>query len=226
MATFPRFIKQFIIAALFFAVLFGVSIWLWILSRPKPSCFDGIRNQNEEGVDCGGLCTLACKKEPLYESISALNTRLIEISKLSYDVLGFIENKNADFGSPVFGYEFIFLDASSVPVASRRGTSYILPREKKKIAEQRIETDRKVHSVKLDTFDEKWIEVDEFENVNLNIRDKIFSPIEESAVGEASKASGVVVNNTGFDFDQVDIVVILMDEDRKELVWSNQAHVP
>lgn len=34
-------------------------------SKPKASCFDGFKNQNEEGVDCGGDCDFECKKEPV-----------------------------------------------------------------------------------------------------------------------------------------------------------------
>ncbi len=30
--------------------------------KPCPTCFDGIRNQDEEGIDCGGKCK-ACKKD-------------------------------------------------------------------------------------------------------------------------------------------------------------------
>ncbi|MDO8558226.1 MAG: FxLYD domain-containing protein [bacterium] len=215
--AFRRFYKQIIIATIFLIVVLGVSFWVWRVTRPQPTCSDGIKNQNEQDIDCGGICALACMKEPMYGAVSLLRTQFFKVSESAYDVIGEVENKNIDFGSPSFGYEFALLDAEGEVLASRKGTSYILPREKKRIGEQRLETSKPVASVRLTMFDEVWIEVNEFASANLYVRNKEFSPVFERSSPAGYKASGVVVNQTGFDFGQVDIVVVLKDDSGKEL---------
>ncbi len=212
-----RFTKQLIIATIFLIVVLGVSVWIWRVTRPQPTCFDVVKNQNEEGVDCGGVCAIACRKEPMYKALGVVQMRFFKVSDSAYDVLGEVENRNVDFGSPSFGYEFSLLDERGEVLASRSGASYILPQEKKRIGEQRLETSKPPASLRLTVFDEEWIEVNEFASANLYIRSKEFSPIDERASFAGYKASGVVVNQTGFDFGQVDIVVVLKDDFDKEL---------
>ena len=58
-----RNIKQIIIALIFFSILFGFGFLIYSISiKPDPSCEDGIKNQKEEGIDCGGPC-LPCPAE-------------------------------------------------------------------------------------------------------------------------------------------------------------------
>ena len=52
---------------------FAVLVLLIVLGgiyyfEPSPSCFDKIQNQNEEGIDCGGVCK-QCLEYPLKQSV-------------------------------------------------------------------------------------------------------------------------------------------------------------
>ena len=49
-----------------FFLLFSLSLYFYF--KPQPSCSDGKQNQNEQGVDCGGVCVQECdivKAQPL-----------------------------------------------------------------------------------------------------------------------------------------------------------------
>jgi hypothetical protein len=210
---FGRFFKQIIIGSLFLLLVAGVSFWIWYVVQPKPTCYDGMQNQNETGIDCGGICAVACEKEPAFKEVSVDYAKFFEVAPYTYDVLGEVRNGNPDFGSPSFRYEFTLLDATGTVLAARQGDSYILPSEKKLIAAQRLETGGKnAVSAKLVISDNQWIELDEFSSIALSVRNSSFGP----AAG-GYKASGVVVNDTGYDFEEIDVIVVLLDKDNNAI---------
>ncbi|MCR4310974.1 MAG: hypothetical protein NUV54_00150, partial [Candidatus Taylorbacteria bacterium] len=50
-------------AILFF--LFALALPTLFLTYKAPSCVDGVQNQEELGIDCGGPCSVLCKAEAL-----------------------------------------------------------------------------------------------------------------------------------------------------------------
>lgn len=59
----------------------------------KPNCFDGIKNQNELGIDCGGVCGTAC-----YGVVTAtVNGQNFEASGISSNVQCVIDNSTSSF---------------------------------------------------------------------------------------------------------------------------------
>ena len=72
-----RFKKQssYLILAAAVAALAVYLIYLGV--KPASSCFDAKKNQNEEGIDCGGVCVIACSFN--VESLNILWTRPFEV---------------------------------------------------------------------------------------------------------------------------------------------------
>jgi hypothetical protein len=53
--------KQVVYGAAFLLILFFVGFLVWAKNfHTAPTCFDKKQNQNEEGVDCGGVCARVC----------------------------------------------------------------------------------------------------------------------------------------------------------------------
>ena len=44
--------------------------------KPEETCFDGIKNQNEEGIDCGGVCK-PCVELPAPKKVPLMKAFLI-----------------------------------------------------------------------------------------------------------------------------------------------------
>lgn len=81
---------------MFFAFLILILIFYFYLkTKPAPSCFDGIQNQGELGIDCGGPCP-PCRlfelKELKVENIKKFTFRNV------LDVMVEILNLNPDYG--------------------------------------------------------------------------------------------------------------------------------
>src|SRR3989344_4463131 len=67
----------------------------WNFWYTAPNCFDGFRNGDEEGVDCGGSCTLVCKASVI-RPIVRWDPRLFEVLPGVWSALVYVENPNID----------------------------------------------------------------------------------------------------------------------------------
>ncbi len=201
--------KRTIIIAVFAAIFLSIILFAYEKMKPAPSCFDGIQNQNEEGVDCGGVCAKKCdiKAQDLVVQQSgfvpsgAVNT---------YDVYGQVENPNNSFGGSEFSYTFNLKDVNGKIIATKQGKGFILPAETKYVIEIGLQTTSVPASVELDIYNVKWVQFkDYFEKPQLNIVNKEYDQI-TSGVG-FGEASGLLKNESPYDFNSISIYVILKD---------------
>lgn len=109
-----------------------------ILTSSEPTCFDGKKNQDEEGIDCGGSCKPCVVNA---KEIITLWTRVLETNKKGiYEAVSLIENPNLFYGLSSFKYTFKLYDKNNVLVAVREGQTYLNPREKFLIFAANIKT--------------------------------------------------------------------------------------
>lgn len=84
-----RLIISLIVGAVAVAFLAVVSIATF---SKTPSCADGIQNQNEEGIDCGGPCPYLCVEQQ--QPPTVLFTKAISAGVGRTDIAALVENKN------------------------------------------------------------------------------------------------------------------------------------
>jgi len=92
---------------------------------PKPSCSDGKRNQDEQGVDCGGSCSKICAAAT--QPLRVLWTRSFFVAPGVASGAAFILNPNPTLGASDVSYRLRLYDAQNILIAERRGTADILP---------------------------------------------------------------------------------------------------
>ncbi len=124
-ATRRRTIILLILLAAF-AVLFVLPYWL--SHRVPPSCSDGKMNQNETGVDCGGVCTLVCRGGA--KDITILWTSIFPVRTGMYDVVAYVENANFGIGAPSIPYMVKLYDSLGAVIAEEAGETYAQPNER------------------------------------------------------------------------------------------------
>jgi hypothetical protein len=81
------------VAAVLILGIGGAVVALVLTSEPEPTCTDGLMNQNESGIDCGGSCTFLCNAEVAAPSVSFI--RAVS-SGARTDVIAYIANRNPD----------------------------------------------------------------------------------------------------------------------------------
>lgn len=110
-------------------VLSAVSFAIfWKYWYQVPACFDGIKNGDETGIDCGGSCSLVCSESAI-KPVVRWDPRLFEVSPGLWSVLVYVENLNKDADATYVPYSFTIYGGSNEILGERKGVT-ILPKNK------------------------------------------------------------------------------------------------
>lgn len=90
-----------------------------------PSCSDGIQNQGEQGIDCGGPCAYLCTA--LEQPPTVLFTKAIANGAGRTDVIAEVENKNADAAARSVPYTITLFGADKALVQTASGMVELPP---------------------------------------------------------------------------------------------------
>lgn len=98
--------RRLIISLVFGAIIVAIlSIIFVTVFYKAPSCFDGIQNQGEAGIDCGGPCPYLCNA--LEQPPTVLFTTVLTDTAGRTDVVASIENKNIDAAAKAVPYNLM-----------------------------------------------------------------------------------------------------------------------
>lgn len=126
----------------FFLFLFIVGGGLYALYGYTPAtCLDQKKNGDETGTDCGGRCARICTfdvKEPYVAWV-----RSFRATDGFYNAVAYVENRNANAGSPRVAYTIRLYDKAGL-IAERTGTTEFPPNTLYPIFEGRIATGDRV----------------------------------------------------------------------------------
>jgi len=116
--------RQFIYISIILVVflLIGVVLYFWLVYSP-PSCFDGEQNQNEVGVDCGGVCERICVSQA--RPLNVLWAHALPVTDSVYNAVAYIENANPRYEVREIAYEFRFYGPNGTEVARRSGVTFV-----------------------------------------------------------------------------------------------------
>jgi hypothetical protein len=111
--------------ALFFVLLvLSVPVYYTFFDKAE-TCFDGLKNQDELEVDCGGMCQKACTQEA--QDLLVSYERFFETSPKVFSLLASVENPNQGIYTTKARYVFRTYDEDNVLLNERFGTTYIAP---------------------------------------------------------------------------------------------------
>lgn len=176
--------------------------------KTTPTCFDNAQNQNERGVDCGGVCALVCPMDA--KTIVPVWSRVFPIVGDVYSVAAYIENQNIDAGVKKIDYEFRVYDNENILVGDPiTGSTFVGPNDKTAIYASPVKTGNRVASNVFFKFTsnpvfttlDKRYSVPQLSVKNTDLTEVATSP----------KLSVDVVNDTLFDYKNIEVVAILYD---------------
>jgi len=198
-----RIQKQLTIGFIFILIIGGLGYgfvdYFFIV---EPTCFDGIQNQQEEGVDCGILaCGIAC--EPAIMPLSVVSQKLIEVRPGDYDFVARINNPNSLFGASRIRYEL------NIGATQRTGTFFVLPGQTRFLIIPGIRVDVLADAI-LEIKEAEWEKVQIFDDISFSIQRKNYEAVNRNGV--FSEFESVVRNNSDFDFDKVEVGIILFSQ--------------
>lgn len=214
-----RLTKQIFIAFIFFIILAVGFFLIYFAVQLEPSCSDGIKNQNETDIDCGGVCSSCELARP--EKIEVVWSKAVLSQNNFYDVAVKINNPNQNLGSNQIPYALRLYDRNNVLAGERSGTTFILPNQTKYIIELKIESAEVVNNIQISFGEIKW-QLSEESLPRLTILQKEYSRLDNTPEGDQVK--GIIVNESEVSFSKVYVSILLFDSDHK-LVGLNIAEI-
>lgn len=121
-----------------FVIVVGGIVFLLIrnATRVEPTCYDGVRNGSEVGVDCGGSCAFYCKAELGDPKIRWV--RFFAIAPDLVHAVAYIEHAYPTAAAQTADYVFTLYDEKNNILTSRTGTTYLGPMGRTAIVETLI----------------------------------------------------------------------------------------
>lgn len=187
----------------FFAVI-GVIIGVTVFYK-EPTCFDGLQNGSETGVDCGGTCELLCSDNTFAPLVHW--TRFFYVSKGFYNAIAYVENRNPSARADNLSYVFRMYDKDNVLLHEQFGQIDLKPRQIIPIIETGFQTGEKIPTYITFDFTEDiyWQKSKKRESV-ITIKDEAmrFDDGFEKITAEA-------YNNSLEDIKDISFIVIVYD---------------
>ncbi|MFZ2253421.1 MAG: vWA domain-containing protein [Minisyncoccia bacterium] len=109
----------------------------YLFGYTAPTCFDSMQNADERAIDCGGSCMRMCLFD--ISAPTALWADSFRVIEGQYNAVAYIENRNANIGSPALSYTIKLFDAQGL-ITERNGTTVLPPDSVYPIFEGRILT--------------------------------------------------------------------------------------
>lgn len=206
-----RTLKRLIIIVVYIAIVALLVFLYYFFSSSKENCSDGIKNQNEEAVDCGGSCA-PCQKIEV-EPLQALEAGVTESGQEGLvDIFAKIENPNVQIGAKEVQYDFVALDDQGEELGSFSNITFLLPQETKFIFQANVKLEKnKINRIVWKAKSAEWVKFSTtFQNPQLKIVNK---KLEVNS--SESLASGLLRNESPYDLTLIKIKVILRDEKNK-----------
>lgn len=213
-----RLLRRVIIFVIFLAVFTLTGFGLKTAVTPAPTCTDGIMNGQEEGKDCGIFaCNNYC--EPDLDPPKIVSTKLLKAGDRDYDFVAEIANPNKDFGASEVAYELKLLNSNKEELLNQEGIFYILPGQTKFLILPFLTTENNVSDIQLNIKSAKWQKIDSLEGMNLIVRNEKYT-----SSGNSSYLNAAILNDSDFDFEIVDIDVLLYNS-LGEIIGVNKSDI-
>ena len=134
--------KLFYGTVVFFVLALAIGVPLFLFFYKSPTCFDGKQNQNEKGIDCGGVCTKICPANIVAPIV--LWQRSFMVTSGIYNAVAYIQNPNVLSKVDKVDYVFHLYDSNNVLIGERAGTTFIPANQTFAVFEAGIKTGGRV----------------------------------------------------------------------------------
>lgn len=192
--------------ALFGLIAYGVTRPAIV---PPPSCTDGVQNQGEQGIDCGGPCSISCDVKALVPLSVTGGVDVFGLSTGKAVLLAQVSNANEEYKADQFFYRFLVYDHSDKLLETISGSSSISALEQKYVFDSRVNTNlQEIGKVTMELYDVSWKKA----YAALAPQIKIISGPDTVLGSDSISVSGSVKNQSSVDASDVTIIAVLHDK--------------
>ncbi len=207
-------------------VIIALIVGITVYNKNKPVIECNIDNQCSDGYVCReGKCTISPDLLPPADlNIQILDQAIIKTGSEKSDIAIKVKNSDPDWGIKELKYSFVFSysDSGNAEQKKFEGVTYILPNEEKYIVYLGAEGigDYSDFDVMLEPV--TWRKLTRFNEPELDVKN-IVSSVSDDGVSKY-KVSANITNNSDYDFERVDVFVVLRNKDGK-IVGVNATNI-
>lgn len=209
--------RQFTYISGFMAVVI-VASYLVIHSATKttPTCFDGRKNGDEVGVDCGGVCAFYCKDELGVPKVRWV--RYFDVAPGLIHTIAYIEHSYPQAAAQKINYHFDIYDAKNNLIKTQPGSTYLGPLGRTAIVETLVPVGNTVPSIARFSFDGQifWEKIPaEYAQAVIKTDRYLLEPFEHG-----TRLIATLDNQSRYEFKDMDVVAILYNKDDNAIAVS------
>lgn len=199
------------------ALVVGIVIWQVFFTTP-PDCFDGIMNQDERGVDCGGTCELFCQADVIEPIVRWV--RAVPVTDEVYHAVALVENQNISSGLPQVPYTINVYDAQNILIAESSATTFLGPNQETLLFIPHIQTGNRTPyfaDIEASWLRQAWVDAPEkFARTQITVENILWNRLTTNP-----KMSAEIQNVTLDDLYEIEFVAIIYDIDNNVMAASN-----
>ncbi len=189
-----------------------LTAFFFLIFYKKPTCFDGKKNSDETGIDCGGSCVILCTAETLDPIVHW--SRVFRVTGNIYNAVAYIENPNINSDAFNVPYSFKIYDSKDKTrlLLKRDGIAFIPKNKIFAIFEGPIDFSSSTPALQSDfqfTGKPVWIKD------NNTLPEIIIKDQSLSNENKAPRIDATVSNNSLYPVSNIEVIAIVYeDKDR------------
>lgn len=191
---------------------------IWWSTRTAPSCFDNFLNQNEEGVDCGGVCEKICENKYQIPP-KIIKSGFLQSGFDQYVFWAKIENTNPKLGISNLSYQFKAIGRNGENLGNFEGMIYILPNETKYILYENAKISVQISRLDLLLRDPVFVDFADYRDPRLTVKEKNISFLADQV-----NIKGYLTNQSNFDFNAVKAIGIILDKSSGDILAAGSTY--
>ncbi|MDB5204739.1 MAG: hypothetical protein JWP09_767 [Candidatus Taylorbacteria bacterium] len=202
--------RKFKILGTIWAVIFialGIFVYTKFLNK-APSCFDNVQNQDEMGVDCGGICALVCPLES--RPPITVYSRLFKAGPGAYSALALVENPNQNVFSTNMQYIFKVYDEKNILLFEVPGQTFVPPGRVFPIFEHSILTGNREASKITFEINSDAIVWQKGQFIDPNIK---VTNVNNEVVDTRSRITADIENDEVYAMKNMEVIAVVYDKD-------------
>lgn len=202
--------RKFKILAIIWIVIIafaGVFVYKNFFNK-QPTCFDSIQNQDEKGIDCGGICALLCPSES--RPPITVYSRMFKAGPGSYTALALVENPNQGVFATRMDYIFKVYDERNILLAEIPGQTFVPPGRVFPVFEHSILTGNRVAAKITFDINSDGIEWQKGQYQDPNIK---ITNVNNTIVDTRARITAEIENAEVYPMKNVEVVVVVYDSE-------------
>ncbi|MCA9365199.1 MAG: hypothetical protein KC736_04875 [Candidatus Moranbacteria bacterium] len=211
MQKLSRPTKQIVVIISYIVLFSLIGLLIYQSTKPDPTCFDGRKNQDEIGVDCGGVCGV-CPEVPNAKDLSVVETAIVPAGQGSYKALIVVQNPNEQYGARDFLYTVTVRDSAGNIIHTLKSNDFILPKTQKDIIIPRFDAETTPTQIEVEISGAVWEKFTNYtEAPEITITRQKYEVLANST--QYAKVYGLVNNKSPYDFNTITITIVLRGAD-------------